>query len=222
MDERCAVGIKEPGVVPQRVGVMLLFRYSGRRDYLVDLLTIIATAFALSIDALAVSISNGIIIKELKFRHAFRIAVFFGLFQAIMPVLGWAAGYTFRDMIGAIDHWIALGLLSIIGIKMTIESRSLGKCEEAKDCQHLPTLLLMALATSIDALAAGISFAFLEVNIIGPVAIIGAVTFVVCLAGVYAGNRTGCYLKGKLELAGGLILIGIGIKIAVEHIVKNI
>ena len=179
-------------------------------------------AFALSMDALAVSITNGLIIKKLQFRHALRIAVFFGLFQAIMPVLGWAAGYTFREMICAFDHWIALGLLSFIGIKMIVESRRLGKDEETKDCQHLPTLLIMAVATSIDALAVGISFAFLEVSIIGPIVIIGAITFAVCLAGVYVGNRSGHFFEGKFELAGGVILIGIGIKIAVEHIVKNI
>ena len=120
-------------------------------------------------DALAVSISNGLITKELQFRKALRIAICFGLFQAIMPVLGWAAGYTFREMICAFDHWIALGLLSFIGIKTIVEYRCLGKDEETEDCQYLPTLLLMALATRIDALAVGISFAFLQVSIIGPV-----------------------------------------------------
>jgi putative Mn2+ efflux pump MntP len=187
-----------------------------------DILSIIAMALALSMDAMAVSISNGLMIKQLQFGHALRIAVFFGFFQAIMPILGWAAGYTFRELIRAFDHWIALGLLSVIGIKMIVESRRLGEEEEQKDCQHLPTLFLMAIATSIDALAVGISFAFLKVSIIGPVLIIGLVTFAVCLAGVYVGNRSGHFFEGKFELIGGLILIGIGIKIAIEHIVKNI
>lgn len=188
----------------------------------VDTLSIVAMACALSMDALAVSICNGLNINRLQFRHALRIAVFFGLFQAIMPIIGWAAGYTFREMICAFDHWIAFGLLSFIGIKMIIESRRLGAEGEPKDCQHLPTLLLMSLATSIDALAVGISFAFLKLSIVLPVVIIGAVTFAVCLAGVYVGDRFGRFFEGKFELAGGVILIGIGIKIAVEHIVKDI
>lgn len=187
-----------------------------------DTLTIVATALALSMDALAVSITNGLIIKKLHFGHALRIAVAFGLFQAVMPVIGWAAGYTFRDMIQAYDHWIALGLLAFIGIKMIVESRRMDEKDESKNCQHLPTLFLMALATSIDALAVGISFAFLEINIMVPVIVIGGITFAVCLAGVYLGNRSGHFFEGKLELIGGIILIGIGIKIAVEHIVRHI
>lgn len=187
-----------------------------------DTLSIVAMAFALSMDALAVSVSNGLIIKKLHFRHALRIAVFFGFFQAIMPVLGWAAGYTFREMIRAFDHWIALGLLCFIGTKMILESRRIGNDVESKNCQHLPTLLLMALATSVDALAVGISFAFLELNIIRPVLIIGLITFAVCLAGVYLGNRSGHFFEGRFELAGGVLLIGIGIKIAVEHIIRHI
>jgi manganese efflux pump family protein len=187
-----------------------------------DTLSIIVTALALSMDALAISITNGLVIKRLHFGHALRIAVAFGLFQAIMPVLGWAAGYTFRDMIQAFDHWIALGLLGIIGAKMIVESRCMDADEKPKDCQHFPTLLIMAIATSIDALAVGISFAFLEINIIVPAAIIGGITFAVCLAGVYVGNRSGHFFEGKLELIGGIILVGIGIKMAVEHVVKQI
>ncbi len=187
-----------------------------------DTLSIIITAFALSMDALAVSICNGLMIKKLLFRSALRIAVFFGAFQAIMPVLGWAAGYTFREMICAFDHWIAFGLLSFIGIKMIAESRCEKSKKKPKDCRHLPTLLVMSVATSIDALAVGISLAFLKVSIIRPVVIIGLVTFAVCLGGVYLGNRSGRFFGDKFELAGGIILIGIGIKIAVEHIVRQI
>lgn len=187
-----------------------------------DNVSIVITAFALSMDALAVSVCNGLVIEKLQFRYALRMAVLFGFFQAIMPIVGWAAGYSFREMMCAFDHWIALGLLSFIGIKMIIESRRTVAGNEKKDCRHLPTLLIMAFATSVDALAVGISFACLKVSIIRPALIIGAITFAVCLAGVYAGNRSGRFLGDKLELAGGIILIGIGIKIAVEHVVLNI
>ncbi len=187
-----------------------------------DILSIVATAVGLSMDAFAVSITNGLIIKALDFKNAARIALFFGLFQAIMPVIGWAAGYTFRDMIKAYDHWIALGLLAFIGVKMIVESRSLDRKKESKDCRHLPTLLLLSVATSIDALAVGFSFAFLEMNIIVPVLIIGGITFSLCLAGVYIGNRFGHFFEGKLELIGGIILVGIGVRIAIEHCIRRI
>ena len=185
------------------------------------MLTIIATAVGLSMDALAVSVTNGLIIKNLKFRYAIRIALSFGFFQAIMPVIGWAAGSTFSGMIKAYDHWIALGLLSFIGVKMIVESRCLEQKKDQKDCRHYPTLLLLSVATSIDALAVGISFAFLEMGIIAPVLIIGGVTFALCLSGIYVGDRFGHFFEKKLEVIGGVILIGIGVKIAVEHIVRH-
>lgn len=187
-----------------------------------DIFTIIATAVALSMDAFAVSVTNGFIIKKLKFSHAFRIAFSFGIFQALMPVIGWAAGFTFRDLIGAFDHWIALGLLGFIGIKMIIGSRNLDQDDASKNCLHIPTLLVLSVATSIDALAVGLSFAFLEVNLILPIVIIGCVTFVFCLTGVYIGDKTGHFFEGRLELIGGIILVGIGVRIAIEHIVRHI
>lgn len=139
-----------------------------------------------------------------------------------MPVVGWAAGYTFRDMIKAYGHWIALGLLVFIGVRMIVESRRLDNKEDSKDCQHLPTLLLLSVATSIDALAVGISFAFLEMNIIVPFVIIGGITFSLCLVGVYIGDRSGHFFEGKFELIGGIILMGIGAKIAIEHLIRRI
>ena len=186
------------------------------------ILTIIATAVGLSMDALAVSVTNGLIIKKIEFKHAIRIALSFGFFQALMPVLGWAAGYTVRDLIKAYDHWIAFGLLGFIGAKMIVDSRRLDQKRETKSCKHLPTLLLLSVATSIDALAVGLSFAFLEMNIIVPVVVIGSITFALCLAGVYIGNRSGYFFEGKLALAGGILLVAIGLKIAAEHIIYRI
>jgi putative Mn2+ efflux pump MntP len=149
--------------------------------------------------------------------HAFLIAGFFGIFQALMPLIGWAAGLSFSSLIENFDHWVAFGLLASIGGKMVWESlRRKGKCEE-RNCLHLPTLLLLSLATSIDALAVGLSFAMLEIGIVRPILIIGGITFVICFAGLFLGNRVGHFFENKLELAGGLILIGIGVKILVEH-----
>ena len=187
-----------------------------------DLFLIFGLAVGLSLDALAVSVVNGILIHELKFKHAFRISIFFGAFQAFMPIIGWAAGRFFASYIMQFDHWIAFGLLSFIGGKMIVESKSLQKDCRGVDCSRFPTLLLLSVTTSIDALAVGLSFAILDVHILLPVAVIGAVTFLVCIAGVYAGNRIGHLFENRLELAGGIILISIGLKILIEHLIKGI
>jgi len=188
-----------------------------------NLLTVTGIALGLSMDALAVSVTNGCIITNLKLRYALRIAFFFGLFQALMPILGWIVGSRFRVYIQDFDHWVAFGLLLFVGGKMIRESRSAGSTEDSKiNCLHFPTLLLLSVATSIDALAVGISFAMLEMVILVPVAIIGVVTFVNCLIGTQVGSRAGHFLEGKLEFVGGCILILIGIKIVVEHSVKSI
>ncbi len=174
-------------------------------------------------DALSVSVINGCIIKEIKFRHAFRIAFSFGLFQAIMPVVGWACGIAFVKFIGNFDHWIAFGLLLFIGGKMIRESRRPeGECPDNMNCLHLPTLLVLSLATSIDALAVGLSFSMLGIHIIIPVLIIGAITFAICMSGVYLGKYLGHFFENKLELVGGIILIAIGAKILLEHLLKPV
>lgn len=190
-----------------------------------NLFYIFGLALALSMDALAVSVVNGFIIKQLKFRYAFRIALSFGLFQGLMPYLGWSAGLYFRSYIEHIDHWIAFFLLSAIGIKMIYESSCVkgDVCEvgsDKKNCLHMGTLLTLSVATSIDALAVGLSFSILNINIALPVMIIGAVTFIVCLAGVYIGDRVGHIFEDKLEIAGGVILILIGIKILLSHLLS--
>ena len=188
-----------------------------------NLLMVTGIALGLSMDALAVSVTNGCIVTDLKFRYALRIAFFFGLFQALMPVLGWIAGSSFRAYIQDFDHWVAFGLLLLVGGKMIREALSSTDAEDSKiNCLHFPTLLLLSVATSIDALAVGISFAMLDMVILVPVSIIGVITFVNCLIGTQIGSRAGRFLEGKLEFVGGCILILIGIKIVIEHSVKNI
>ncbi|MCX8058910.1 MAG: manganese efflux pump MntP family protein [Spirochaetes bacterium] len=192
----------------------------------------ILIAISLSMDALAVSITNGYLIKSLKIRHAFRIAFFFGFFQAIMPLLGWALGINIAKYFQKFDHFIAFGILLFLGIKMILSSRKLEleACpvdekklsNNKKTCLDFSFLILMSIATSIDAFAVGISFAILKVLIFIPILIIGLITFIICFIGVFIGNKIGHLFENKLEIAGGVILILIGLKIFVEHIVKNI
>jgi putative Mn2+ efflux pump MntP len=184
-----------------------------------DMTVLIGISIGLSMDALAVSVANGFMIKQLRVRHAFRIAFFFGFFQALMPLIGWAAGITFSQYIKSIDHWIAFGLLLLVGVRMIWDSVSKSKKDEAaRNCLHFPTLLVLSIATSIDALAVGVSFAFLDMTIWMPILIIGLITFVICFIGVNIGSKLGPLFGSKLGLIGGLILIGIGIKILVEHL----
>ena len=149
-----------------------------------NIITIIFIAIGLAMDAFAVSISSGISIKQYRFENALKIALFFGGFQAIMPIIGWFAGYNLREFISDIDHWLAFGLLSIIGCKMIYESikRDTGKNEP--EILNNYVLLILAIATSIDALAVGVSFAFLEISIIIPAIIIGVVTFILSFIGI--------------------------------------
>ena len=184
-----------------------------------DAMTIIAIAFGLAMDAFAVSITSGITIKRLKINNALKIALFFGLFQAIMPLVGWLAGLSLKDFISEIDHWIAFGLLSFIGCKMIYESITVQSSKKEINPLNVYVLLVLSVATSIDALAVGISFAFLKVSIVTPVIIIGTVTFLLSYLGVYIGDRIGHFFENKIEIAGGILLIGIGIKILVEGLV---
>jgi manganese efflux pump family protein len=188
-----------------------------------DLLYILGVAVGLSMDAFAVSVNNGFLIKDLKARHSLRIAFSFGLFQAVMPVLGWFGGVSLLAVIRKIDHWVAFFLLTAIGAKMIFEAafkkkETDGRECETKTCLHFPTLLVMSLATSIDALAVGLSFGVLDMPPLVPAAIIGGITFSLCLAGIYIGNKFGHLFEKKLEVAGGVILILIGLKILLEHL----
>lgn len=187
-----------------------------RKGIKMDIFTIVMIAMGLAMDAFAVSISSGITIKDLKPRHGAKIALFFGGFQSLMPLLGWFLGIGFKDYIEKYDHWIAFVLLGIIGAKMLKESMD-DECEYVSDPLANKVLVMMAIATSIDAMAVGVSFAFLKTSILTPSVIIGAITYVICFAGVYIGNKCGCVFQKKAEIAGGVVLILIGFKILAEH-----
>lgn len=183
-----------------------------------DILTMVLIAIGLAMDSLAVSITSGLAMRDLKISKALKIAIFFGLFQALMPVVGWLAGLSLTDLISGIDHWIAFALLSLIGCKMIYESIRLESREKVIDPMNVYLLLMLSIATSIDALAIGMTFAFLEVSIVTPIIIIGIVTFLLSFLGVFVGNKFGHLFEKKIGIAGGLILIGIGIRILIEHL----
>ena len=174
----------------------------------------------LSMDAFAVSVCKGLNMKKINKAHCAVIALFFGGFQALMPLAGWVLGRQFEQYITAIDHWIAFVLLGLIGGKMIAEARKEEEEEVCKDESKLDLgeLFLLAIATSIDALAVGITFAFLKVEILPAITIIGSTTFVLSAAGVFIGNIFGSRYKNKAELAGGIILVLIGCKILLEHL----
>lgn len=176
-------------------------------------------AIGLSMDAFAVAICKGLEMKKLNYSHAVIIAAFFGGFQAAMPLLGWALGQQFAQYIMSYDHWIAFILLTFIGSKMLKDGFQADDEFENYDYQlDLKELTLLAVATSIDALAVGITFAFLQVTVVPAIIMIGITTFVLSLLGVALGNNFGVRYKGKAEIAGGLILIFIGTKILFEHL----
>jgi putative Mn2+ efflux pump MntP len=184
---------------------------------MMDVTTVLLIAAGLSMDALAVSIAWGVSLKKDRFKTALLMALFFGGFQALMPVIGWAAGISFVHLISGFDHWIAFLILCFVGAKMCYESIKSEKCERNTSMPSLSVLLLLAVATSIDALAVGLSFAFLNTDIMVPSLIIGGVTFCVTSMGVLLGKRLGCIFGSRIELLGGIILIGIGVKILFEH-----
>ncbi len=184
-----------------------------------DIIVIFFVALGLAMDAFAVSITSGITIKYLRVHHALRIALFFGAFQAIMPIIGWLAGLSLRDFISGVDHWIAFGLLSFIGCRMIYEALRMEEDQKKVDPLKFHVLLMLSVATSIDALAVGVSFAFLKISIATPVLVIGMVTFLLSYLGIFVGNRLGHFFEKKIEILGGLILIGIGIKILAEHLI---
>lgn len=177
-------------------------------------------AVGLSADAFSVSVCKGLNMRKLNLKHAYVIALFFGVFQAVMPLLGYLLGMGFSEYIEKYDHWIAFVLLAFIGGKMALEAirEKDGEAEEKTDTLSIGELTVLAVATSIDALAVGITFAFLKVNILPSVLLIGVTTFALSLGGVLLGNRFGAKYKSKAEIAGGVILILIGLKILLEHL----
>ena len=183
-----------------------------------DLLSIIFLAVALAMDAFGVSITNGLIIKKVRIMQAAKVGLFFGLFQFIMPCIGSALACIAHEYIKDIDHWIAFVLLLILGIKMIYDARGEEK-ELSKNPLQFSVLLMMAIATSIDALAAGITAVAEETSILIPSVIIGIVAFLFSFAGMYIGAKSGDVLGEKAEVIGGVMLILIGIKTLVEHLV---
>jgi putative Mn2+ efflux pump MntP len=183
-----------------------------------DILTVFFIAVGLAMDAFAVSIASGITMEKLRIRYAVKIALFFGAFQAIMPIIGFMAGLSIREFISQFDHWIAFGLLAFIGSKMIYESLFWDGDKQKMDPNDIGLLLILSVATSIDALAVGISLSLLKVDIFLPAFIIGIVTFILSYLGVFIGRSVGHLFEKKIEILGGLVLIAIGIKILVEHL----
>ena len=181
-----------------------------------ELFEIVFIGIGLAMDAFAVSVCKGLSMKKFKWKNALIIALYFGLFQALMPVAGYLLGTSFSSFVQKADHWIAFILLSIIGGNMIRESFDKDN-ESSNDSVDFKTMIVLAVATSIDALAVGVTFAFFEVNLLLAVSVIGVITFVLSVMGVLIGNRFGGKLKDKAELAGGIILIIIGLKILLEH-----
>jgi manganese efflux pump family protein len=183
-----------------------------------ELLTIIVIAVGLAMDALAVSIATGAASKQLRIHHALRMAFFFGAFQAIMPLIGSFAGVALKEMITSIDHWIAFILLAIIGAKMICESFRLKGSGSTANAESMKVLLVLSIATSIDALAVGVTLPLITSSIFLAATVIGITTFILSLLGTQIGRKVGHFFENKIEVVGGLILIAIGIKILVEHI----
>lgn len=182
-----------------------------------SLFTLFITAVGLSMDAFAVSICKGLAMKKLSWKKALIIGLWFGGFQALMPSVGYLLGSRFEKYVTSIDHWIAFVLLALIGINMIRESLS-GEEENANDAVDFKTMLLLAIATSIDALAVGVTYAFLQVQIVPAVSFIGIITFSLSIIGVKIGNVFGLKYKTKAEIAGGVILLLMGTKILLEHL----
>jgi len=182
---------------------------------------IVLIAIGLSMDAFAVSVTLGLSVKKLSFKEYIIPGLYFGFFQAFMPLAGFFAGTLFTEKISTFEHWIAFGLLSIIGGKMIIESFS--KEEEKNDENKFAffNMLLLAIATSIDALAVGVTFSLFKINIFLSIAIIGLATCFISICGVKIGNIFGAKFKSKAEIAGGIILIALGIKILIEHLIQG-
>ncbi len=173
-------------------------------------------AVGLSMDAFAVSICKGLSLNKIKVRHAALAGIYFGGFQALMPLIGYFAGWYFESFVTEIDHFIIFALLGLIGGNMIKEA--FGKDEEQNDSFNFKTMLPLAIATSIDALAVGITFALSDVNIFAAVSFIGIITFALSAVGIYIGNIFGVKYKAKAEFLGGVVLIAMGVKILLEHL----
>ena len=183
-----------------------------------ELVTIFFVAVGLAMDAFAVSIVTGSLYRKLHVVHALRMASFFGGFQAMMPIIGSLAGLGLRGYIGVYDHWIAFGLLTFVGGKMVYEAFAIESAEKNLDPSNLMILLSLSVATSIDALAVGVTLSLLATSIVFSALIIGVITFGLSYAGIAIGKRFGHFFESKIEVIGGFILIAIGLKILLSHL----
>ncbi len=183
-------------------------------------LTVLFSGLSLAMDAFSVSITNGMCLKKIKFSDALKVGLFFGIAQGIMPLIGYYAGIIFSELIKSVDHWIAFVILSLIGFNMIKEAISAIKNPEECECKNLTVkeLFFQAVATSIDALAMGVTFAALGINIINAAVVICVITLVLSFTGVYIGKTVGKFLREKAEIFGGSVLIIIGLKILIEHL----
>ncbi|WP_455278518.1 manganese efflux pump MntP [[Eubacterium] cellulosolvens] len=181
-------------------------------------ITIFLIALGLSMDSFAVSTAKGLPVKKSRMLNAFKLSIFLAIFQSFMTLIGWLTGSNIRQFISDVDHWVAFGLLTLIGCKMIYESTKENLNIEAKNMLSIQILLTLSIATSIDALAVGITFGFFKLPIINPLIIIGIVTFLLSNLGFFLGNRFGHILRNWSEIIGGLILIIIGVKILLEHL----
>lgn len=186
-----------------------------------EILTVFLLSVGLSFDSFAVSVCSGLNLPHIRFFQAAKIAIFLALFQAFMPLLGWLVGKSMKTLIEPVDHWIAFGLLGMIGGKMIIESFINSEEREIKDPLSLKVILTLSVATSIDALAVGFSFSTILDKILLAVIIIGSVTFIASMLGILLGKKTGPKINKYAEITGGLILIAIGAKIMIEHLLVN-
>jgi len=182
-------------------------------------LVILVIALGLAMDCFAVAAGASVTLHRVTARQTFRLAFYFGLFQFLMPVLGWLAGFSVADMMADYDHWVAFGLLTFIGGKVIfLALREKGGEVQANDPTRGASLVMLSVATSIDALAVGFSFAMLGVRVWGPSAVIGLVSGAVTVIGMEVGSRLGAHFGRRVEILGGLLLIAIGIKILLQHI----
>lgn len=204
-------------MMPGLFRVRMLPDFLYKDVYVMGIGELFILAIGLSMDAFAVAVCKGLAMERISLKNAGIVGLWFGGFQALMPLIGYLLGYSFSDAIQSVDHWIAFALLGLIGLNMIKESRSC-ETEEACGCLAFKEMFTMAVATSIDALAVGITFAFLTVDIVPAVSMIGVTTFLLSMAGVKVGSVFGAKYKSKAELAGGIILILLGTKILLEHL----
>ena len=204
-------------MMPGLFRVRMLPDFLYKDVYVMGIGELFILAIGLSMDAFAVAVCKGLAMERISLKNAGIVGLWFGGFQALMPLIGYLLGYSFSDAIQSVDHWIAFALLGLIGLNMIKESRSC-ETEETCGCLAFKEMFTMAVATSIDALAVGITFAFLTVDIVPAVSMIGVTTFILSMVGVKVGSVFGAKYKSKAELAGGIILILLGTKILLEHL----